>query len=135
MKGYKVFKTNNNGELLSCFVAGKARVKYAKEKRSKAPAWLRQYNKHLTFFLTLQQALRFKAGYLELQSTQIWRVRAHDIIFGGFLPSKSNISSLGKGVVQETSGRWPLGTKMARTIIPEEKIDRNEIRRLGLPKV
>lgn len=131
MKGYKVFKVNNNGGLLSCIVKGKARVKYAKGKRSKAPLWLRQYNKHLTFFPFLEQALMFKRDYLDLQSAQVWKVRAHKIIEESKLPRKSEISSLVNGIIQLGSGRWPPGTTMAMTIIPEEKVDKNEIRRVS----
>lgn len=130
MKGYKIFKTNNAGELLSCIVKGKARVMYAKGKRSRAPSWLRQHNKHLTFFPTLEYALMFKRSNTLLRNFQVWKVRAHKIIKNLELPSKSEISPLAQGFIESGGGKWPVGTAMAITIIPEEKVDKNEIRRV-----
>jgi len=124
MKGYKVFKWNNKGEILSCVVQGKARVNYRKGKKSKAPAWLRKINCHLTFFEFLIDAVIFKTPLL--QNTQVWKVRVQK---KRLISPKLNIENLGKGIVNRDDGTWPRGTSMAEIVIPVEKVDRNTLRR------
>ena len=125
MEGYKVFKSNNKGEMMSCIVEGKARVNYRKGKRNKAPSWLRRINYHLTFFKSLEDAIGFKRCG-SLRSAQIWKVRAQSI---SNVMEKLTVEDLERGIVYRIGIDWPTGTSMAEIIIPVEKVDSNTLER------
>ena len=138
MEGFKVFRTNNRGELMSCIVKGKAKVYYKKGKKNRPPKWLRNVGCRITFFETLNDAIYWKdtlKGF-GTKTCQIWGVKTQEYVLrNSNLPRKLQIDSLKEGRIkfEDISKRfWPEGTLMAEVLIPTEKVGRNELRRKRL---
>jgi len=110
---YKLTDRHNQ----SCWVHGKASVKYSTDEWSEAPEWLAEKGYHLTYFDDLWIA----ESWLSI-ADRIWLV---DIEGKVSLPRMAAASAVGDGFLKlggPDRRNWPKGTRMAKRIILRELV-------------
>jgi len=116
MRGYKVVRRTDLGELVSARIGIPARVIYKPGKWVKAPRWLAKKSYHLTFFIRLKDAQRFlpnkKTKWME--KYEIWECDWKGLLKE--VPPLCVTHKLERGIFIRVGSYWPSGTLMAKEI-------------------
>lgn len=109
---YKLVSVDKNHDLVSAMATGKSQVIYKVNEWTKPPAWLRQLDKGLFVFDSVEHAKSFRYRVASA-GTEIWHCRVRAIILNN---QYCDLDYLNDGKIFETNNDFPSGSIQVKQV-------------------